>query len=97
MNVATGDRYINIDNGASGTRVVKFTISKSGATTSIAFTDSTQAAVTKTTGANNGTFDMYVGASAGFTLQCVVSSTGIIIQTGSSVVQRFTISGYSVS
>lgn len=96
MNVATGDRYINIDNGASGTRVVKFTISKSGATTSIAFTDSTQASVTKTTGTNNGTFDMYVGTSAGFTLQCVVSSTGIIIQTGSSVVQRFMISGYSV-
>lgn len=97
MNVATGDRYINIDNGDSGTRVVKFTISKSGATTSIAFTNSTRAAVTKTTGADNGTFNMYVGASAGFTLQCVVSSTGIIIQTGSSVVQRFTISGYSVS
>lgn len=96
MNVATGERYINIDNGASGTRVVKFTISKSGATTSIAFKDSTQASVSKTTGTNNGTFDMYVGDSAGFTLQCVVSSTGIIIQTGSSVVQRFMISGYSV-
>ncbi len=96
MNVAVGDRYINIDNGSSGTRVVKFTISKSGSTTTIAFTDDTQTAVSKTTGANNGTFNMYVGPSAGFTVQCVVTSTGITIQTVSSVKQRFIVSGYSV-
>lgn len=97
MNVAEGDRYILIDNGDSGTRGVKFNISKSGSATTIAFTDSTKNSVTKTTGTDNGTFNMNVGNSAGFTLQCIVSSTGIIIQTGSSVRQRFMISGYSVS
>ncbi len=96
MNVSVGDRYINIDNGSSGVRVIKFTISKSSSTTTIAFTDDTSTAVTKTTGVNNGTFNMNVGTSAGFTVQCVVSGTSIIIQTASSLSQRFIVSGYSI-
>lgn len=96
MNVAAGDRYINIDNGSSGVRVIKFTISRSSTSTTIAFTDDTSTSVTKTTGVNNGTFNMNVGTSAGFTVQCIVSGDSIIIQTSSSIRQRFIINGYSI-
>lgn len=96
MNVATGDRYINIDNGASGNRVIKFTIAKDSTTTSISFTDGTGNPVTKKTGTDNGTFSVNVGPSSGFAVNCIVSATGISIQTSSSVKQRFIISGYTV-
>ncbi|EOP0945792.1 phage head-binding domain-containing protein [Escherichia coli] len=96
MNVATGDRYINIDNGASGTRNIKFTISKDANSTSITFTDGAGLQVTKKTGTDNGTFSVNVGASAGFAINCIVRSSGISIETASSVKQRFSISGYTV-
>ncbi|EPD7339589.1 phage head-binding domain-containing protein [Escherichia coli] len=96
MNVATGDRYINIDNGSSGVRVIKFTISKDANSTSITFTDGAGTQVTKKTGTDNGTFSVNVGASAGFAVNCIVSSTGVSIQTASSLRQRFIISGYTV-
>ena len=96
MNVATGDRYINIDNGASGTRNIKFTISKDANSTSITFTDGAGSQVTKKTGTDKGTFSVTVGASAGFAINCIVSSSGISIETASSVKQRFSISGYTV-
>lgn len=96
MNVATGDRYIIIDNGSSGVRVIKFTISKDANSTSITFTDGAGLQVTKKTGTDNGTFSVNVGASAGFAVNCIVSSTGVAMQTSSSVKQRFAISGYTV-
>lgn len=95
MNVAPGDRYILINNGSSGDRSIKFTITKNATATTITFTDDTAASVSKTTGSNNGTFNMNVGSNAGFSVQVVVSATGIKIQTASSVRQRFTVSGYS--
>lgn len=96
MNVATGDRYINIDNGSSGTRVIKFTITKDATTTSIAFTDASGAAVIKKTSVDNGTFSMNVGVSALFSVNCIISSSGVSIKTASSLRQRFNISGYNV-
>lgn len=96
MNVATGDRYINIDNGTSGTRVIKFAISKDTTSTSITFTDGSGVQVTKKTGVDNGTFSVNVGTSAGFAVSCIVTGSGIALQTSSSVKQRFIISGYSV-
>lgn len=95
MNVATGDRYILINNGSSGDRNIKFNIAKNATATTITFTDDTTVSVSKTTGSNNGTFNMNVGSNAGFSVQVVVSDAGIKIQTASSVRQRFTVSGYS--
>ena len=96
MNVAVGDRYLVINNGSSGDRTIKFTISKDSSSTTIVFTDATAVSVTKKTGANNGTFDMNVGTSAGFGVQCIVSNSGITIKTVSTVRQRYAVSGYSI-
>lgn len=95
-NIATGDRYIIINNGDSGDRNLKFTISKSSTATTIAFTNSTGEKVTKTTGVNNGTFAMNIGSATSFEVNCVVSSTGIEIQAEASVTQRYVFSGYTV-
>lgn len=96
MNIAVGDRYLVINNGASGDRTIKFTISKDSSSTTIVFTDATAVSVTKKTGTNNGTFGMNVGTSAGFGVQCIVSDSGITIKTASSIKQRYAVSGYSI-
>lgn len=95
MNVAVGERWINIDNGSSGVRVIKFTITKDETSTSISFNDGS-GVVTKRTGVDNGTYSINVGSSAGFSVQCFVSSSGVSIKTASSTKQRFNISGYNV-
>lgn len=95
MSVVTGDRFIILNNGSSGDRTMRFTIGKTATATSITFTDDTVASVTKTTGTNNGTFNMNVGSSAGFAVQVVVTSTGIRVQTASSLRQRFSVTGYT--
>lgn len=96
MNTATGSRYISICGTSGVFNNVKFTIGTSGSNATILFTDQTGTPVTKTTGLNNGTYEMQTSGSDGFNLEVVISSTYITVRTASSVAQRFVFSGYSI-
>lgn len=96
QNIAEGTRYLQISNGASGTLLTRFTISKSSSATTIAFTDSGGMARSYSTGTGNGTYTLNLGATAEFTVECVVSNTDIVVRTNSTGKQRFIVAMYTV-
>ncbi|AJB61676.1 hypothetical protein [Enterobacter hormaechei] len=97
MNVADGERFLSIKGNAGVENIIKFTIAKAGGNTSITFTDSSGVDVTKTTTLNNGTFDVKTNDTDGFNIQVVVNSNYIVMQTSTTLRQRFIVQGYSLN